>query len=389
MATKKLKVLFFITALPAGGAERVMLCILRHLDREAFVPHLALLKREGDLIGNIPEDVVTHNIGMEGCSIGKEMPALILRLRKTIREINPDVVLSFLWDPNIINLAANLIFKHTKVIISERCALHLYFESTFGSGIKRRIATGLTKFLYSTADHIITVSKGIKGELIAMGLPSAKITDIQNPIDISLIDRLRTEVADINKPYILFAGRLNRQKNIPVLINAFNRLKDDYNIKLVILGRGEEEDNLKKLARTLTIEERVIFRVFTENPYKYMQDAEVFVLSSDYEGFPNVLLEAMACGVPAVSTDCQFGPREIIEDGKSGFLVPVGDSNAMAAAIRNILDKPGIKEQVITEGLRRVKSMDAETVVKRYEKLIYEVCKRNTRDRKIGENERF
>jgi glycosyltransferase involved in cell wall biosynthesis len=179
-------------------------------------------------------------------------------------------------------------------------------------------------------------------------VPSAKVKVIYNPTVTPEIFRKATEpvqhpwFVDNRVPIILAAGRLHRQKDFPTLLRAFSLLRQNRPCRLVILGDGKKRRRkaLRQLAKQLGIEKDVSLPGFVENPFAYMARANLFVLSSAWEGFGNVIVEALACGCPVVSTDCRSGPREILDNGRYGRLVPVGDPEALARAMLEALDDP-------------------------------------------------
>lgn len=368
--------MFFTSSLAGGGAERVLIRVLHNLDRNSFSPYLTLMKREGDFLNDIPSDVRTYDIGMSGSRLGKEMPKLIWRLGRIMNAVKPDVVLSFMWEANILNVISNFFFRRGTVILSERVAPTPNLISLFGSGLLMKLIKGVIKVLYSHVDYIIAVSEGVKKELALLSLPKDKIGVIYNPVDIPLIDRMSLEELHVERPYILFVGRLESQKNIPLLIQAYNAMKDKFDVDLMILGKGGEYENLKCLCQSLRLENRVIFKGFESNPYKYMRNAKAFVLPSDYEGFPNVLLEAMVCGVPIISTSCPYGPEEVIAHGKDGLMVPVGDIGSLASAIGCVLGDGTLRERIVAGGFEKCRKFSVREVVKQYEQVIYNTCRK-------------
>jgi glycosyltransferase involved in cell wall biosynthesis len=201
--------------------------------------------------------------------------------------------------------------------------------------------------VYPWANHIIAVSKGVARDVQHLtGLPDDRITTIYNPVVGPYIARLAVEpvdhpwVADTHIPLILAVGRLTIQKDYPTLIRAFAQVRAVRKVHLVILGEGRQRSTLEKLVRTLDLDHDIALPGHIENPFAWMSKAAVLVLSSAWEGLPGVLIEALACGCPVVSTDCPSGPREILEDGAVGTLVPVGDDRALALAILNALATP-------------------------------------------------
>jgi glycosyltransferase involved in cell wall biosynthesis len=210
-----------------------------------------------------------------------------------------------------------------------------------------RLMPYLVRKLYPRADGIAANSKGVADDLAqVIGVPEERIQVIYpSVVTADLFERAQ---APVDHPWfcqgqpriVLGAGNLIKQKDFPTLIRAFAKIRHTHQVRLVILGEGKERPQLSGLIQDLGLEEDVVLLGFVDNPYAYMARAAVFVLSSAWEGFGRVLVEAMAVGTPVVSTNCPSGPAEILEGGKHGPLVPVGDSQALAKAIVNILDNP-------------------------------------------------
>ena len=211
----------------------------------------------------------------------------------------------------------------------------------------RRLLRYTLGIVYPWADHIIAVSRGVAREVQRLtGLPDDRVTTIYNPVVGPCIARLAAEpvdhtwVADAHVPLILAVGRLTVQKDYPTLIRAFARVRAVRAAHLVILGEGRQRHKLEKLVQEFSLEADVALPGHVDNPFAWMSKAAVLVLPSAWEGLPCVLIEALACGCPVVSTDCPSGPREILEDGAIGPLVPVHDDRALAAAILMVLAAP-------------------------------------------------
>jgi len=203
------------------------------------------------------------------------------------------------------------------------------------------------RWLYPKADAIIAVSAGVAEDLVRItGLDSRRITVIANPVITPRVDRLANvepehpwlQTKDV--PVIIGAGRLTRQKDFPTLIRAFARLHAKRRCRLIILGEGKDKALLTNLSEQLKVAGDLDFPGFVDNPYAYMKSADLFVLSSIWEGSPNVLTEAMGLGIPVVATDCPSGPREILQNGHYGPIVKMGDDKSMAEAMRSVLEKP-------------------------------------------------
>lgn len=205
---------------------------------------------------------------------------------------------------------------------------------------KRWVVEGLFRMTIRMADEIVAVSRGVATDWADyFGIPNERIRVIYNPVDVERIQELAAQAtADTMQlentvPLILAVGRLSPEKDFATLLWAFAILRERRPARLLILGEGEERATLTQLAADLGITEWVSLPGFVPNPHPYMARASVLALSSRYEGFSNVILEALALGIPIVATDCPYGPSEILEGGRYGALVPVGNPEAMAEAL--------------------------------------------------------
>jgi glycosyltransferase involved in cell wall biosynthesis len=215
------------------------------------------------------------------------------------------------------------------------------------SGLARWLRVAPMRLFYPRVEHVVCVSQGVLEDTRALtGLPAERLSVIRNPVVTPRLSALAGEAVDhpwANDPVvplILGAGRLTEQKDFPTLVRAFARLRKERPARLVILGDGRQRGLLESLAAELGVAADVALPGFTPNPYAWMARARLFVLSSAWEGSPNVLTEALALGLPSVSTDCPSGPREILAGGRWGPLVAVGDDAALAAAMAATLDAP-------------------------------------------------
>ena len=223
---------------------------------------------------------------------------------------------------------------------------------------KRRFRK-LYSILFPKADHIVTVSDGVADNAaLKLGIPRERISRIHNPADIAEIELLARAVpdhpwmSDDDPPIILSAGRLARVKDFPTLLRAFGQVSRNREVRLIILGEGSWRNRLGNMIRKMGLQEKVSLPGWVSNPYAFMSRASMFVLSSKFEGLGNVLIEAMACGCPCVSTNCPAGPAEILDNGRFGPLVPVGNDSALAAAMERVLDSPPRQGRVARQGAR-------------------------------------
>ncbi len=277
----------------------------------------------------------------------RRLPSLVTYLRKT----RPDAVLAAEPRYNAIAVwGRRLSGLDSRVVISERIQVsnHAAFDGPWGEQRLHR----LLRDAYLCADAIVAVSDGVADDLAAhAGIPRQRITTVYNPVvGPDLFAKAKEPLdhpwfAPGAPPVILAAGRLDPQKDFCTLIWAFAQVQAKRPARLMILGAASlakpaHAVELKTLAATLGVEDDVAMPGFVGNPFAFMARASAFVLSSLYEGLPGVLIQALACGCPVVSTDCPSGPREILDGGRLGPLVPVGDATALAGAIEHVLDDP-------------------------------------------------
>lgn len=356
------KISIFLQDLGGGGAERMLLNLAGGIIEQGVDVDLVLVRAEGPLLGAIPSNVVLVDLGT------RRTMNSILALTKYLRRERPTALLSALTHVNVAAVLASLLAgPHTRVIVSERSTISR--ETAEISGLAVRIAHGLVPWIYRRADGIVAVSRDAAEDLASYsGLPPERIRVINNPVVTSETRRLALESVDHpwfgpdQPPVILGVGRLSSEKDFGTLIKAFAAVRRRRPARLVILGEGKERQVLEAVVNGLSLQEHVDLPGFTENPHAFMARAAVLALTSRWEGSPNVLIEAMACGTPVVSTDCPSGPHETLEGGRLGKLVPIGDPELLAEAILDTLDDP-----VSSECLqRRAGEFSVEGSVKSY-----------------------
>lgn len=284
-----------------------------------------------------------------------------------VRKETPDCVLPALPNGNVVaTLIVKSLLNDLPTVIP---VVHLVLEN-------RRLRD---RIRYSTlmahSDHIVAVSEGVRHSVsVKTGLPKERITTIYNPVVTPRLAELSREIPSHpwltggGPPIILSAGRFALVKDFPALIRAFHKLSMVIPTRLILLGEGGERNNLTALVRELDLEDRVSMPGWVDNPYAFMARASLFAISSRMEGLPTVLIEALACGCPCVSTDCPSGPAEILEGGRIGRLVPVGDVEALAEAMRLTLEDPPPRTLL----LKRAEYFSAENAVAMYERVITE-----------------
>lgn len=377
------KVVILINSLDGGGAERVVTTLLNNLVNE-YECHLILIENKisYELDKKINVINLSEDLNQNGIIKLIRLPLIAYKLNKVIKKYKFSQVTSFLYRSNYVNILAKYLSKH-KCIISERIAPSSMYED---NSISSKISKILIKNLYNKADKIISVSKAIENDLLKNFNINVKQNVIYNPYDIEKIKELSEISISYNiekEKSIITIGSLGKRKNHSLLINAFSKI-DDEEYKLYILGKGEEEINLKILIKNLNLEKRVIFLGFDSNPYKYLSKCSIFVLASNSEGFPNVLVEAMLCGCSVISTDCLSGPREILtlnsninfklkdklELADYGILTPLKNIEIMKEAINLLINNENLRKTYQEMAKKRGNEFRIEKIIKQYENII-------------------
>ena len=292
-------------------------------------------------------------------------------LRTYLKRSKPQFLFSFLNKANVtVLLSAALGTPNTRLAVT----FHNTLSAAAGLGTSRRMLDILPVFLHH-ADKVIAVSEGVREDLLkisGMGTTADRFAILHNPVFDDEILRLaeapldHPSFANPSVPVIVAAGKLKPQKDYPTLLKAFALVRERRAVRLLILGDGEEHDRLTRLCHDLGIADDVAFVGYVRNPYAFFRHANLFVMSSRHEGMPTALIEAIACGCPAVSTDCPSGPNEILAGGRYGRLVPVGDSEALSDAIMRTLDAP-IPSETLVE---RARAFSFERAIDAYEDLV-------------------
>jgi glycosyltransferase involved in cell wall biosynthesis len=352
--------------LGGGGAEQVVLNLAQGFVDRGFKTQVVLLKATGIFMKKLSPKVEVIDLKVES-----EVRFFTLKklwaLTKYFRREKPDVFFSVSDTDNIAMVAKQLSRTNTSVVtVLEMCLSDPL--SWMKSSIKRTLA--LRSYHY--VDGIVACSQGVAEDLVSLtGLDPKRIKVIYNPIDISSIIKKSQEPANMalctenEVPFILGVGRLVKQKDFVTLIKAFSIVRSHKLVKLFIVGEGEMGPELKSLIKMLHLEQDIEMLGFQINPYVYMKNASLFVLSSIYEGFGNVIVEAMAVGTPVVSTNCKSGPSEILDNGKYGKLVSIKNPEALAEAMLETLDTVADSKEL----QQRARDFDIDLITNQYIKL--------------------
>ncbi|MBC8505252.1 MAG: glycosyltransferase [Chloroflexi bacterium] len=354
----------FSPSLQIGGAERAVVNLANGFSREGKAVSLLLAVAQGPLCNELDPGVEIIDLRQRGV-FGALAP-----LSRFLQIECPDILFSAQSHANLIALLARKLARvNLPVVINEQTTMSVHYA--LEPGLKNRIVPKLARLFYRQADAVVCISQGVADDILAVTkISSERVHRIYNPVLPPLAELEQKIKASVEHPWffpesppvILAVGRLTTAKDYPTLLRAFALARQEREMRLLILGEGEKRNELEALVRSIKIGDDVQLPGSVSNPFGYMVRSSVFALSSAWEGLSNVLVEALACGAPIVATDCKYGPAEILDYGKYGTLVPVGDAEAMAEAILETLN-----EHPDRTSLRR-RSLDftLETIVQQY-----------------------
>lgn len=356
------RVAFVLPDLRGGGAERVTLTLVNDLAARGYQVDLVLMQKSGQLLDDVSPSVNIVDLK------ARRTRNVIRPLMRYLRRRRPDAIQISLWPLTVVGIiAARLSGLRTRLIVSD----HMTLSQQYG---RQRLVMILlrvtTRIVYPFADARVCVSHGSARDLANLsGLPQSKFAVIYNPVEER---RASSPACDRSRDWqtsgarILAVGTLKHQKNHELLIKSLSRLPKELDASLVIAGDGELRTELERQVRALGLERRVTFAGYVEHIGDYYRAADLFVLSSDYEGFALVVVEALHAGLRIVSTDCPDGPSEILEKGRYGILVPVGDVLRMTDAIELALQSPPEPERQ----KRRARDFSTRTASDQYLRLM-------------------
>ena len=371
----KPKLLIFINSLKLGGAERVVSHLLQHLHND-FEIHLALYSREieYDIPKNIPVFDLKQSLDEKPFSVFLKIPFLSYRLYRYCRKNKINTSVAFLNRPCYINALMRTLWRYKgSIIMCERTHQTTILESN--SWLFRTVSTPLVSFSYKRASLVLVNSYASKQDLQENFHVKTPMQVIYNPIDLAVIRKQAEHPCPIefdpNSFYFISVGGFRKEKNLQFLLDAFFILKN-LPVKLILVGAGAQKNELERKVRDLGLTNHVIFTGFDNNPYKYVKRSDCFVLSSYVEGFPNVLLEALACEKPIISTDCKSGPRELLAPGTDlhhsaitnyeiaeyGILTPVNDVAKLAASMKKMYEDKQLREMYQSKAMSRAEQFD-------------------------------
>jgi glycosyltransferase involved in cell wall biosynthesis len=386
---RRLNVLCYIGSMEPGGAERQVVEVLKHLDRSRFAPHLCLAHRRGALLEEVPPDVPIASFWDDFagtwksklCQLTKTTRYVRLRwLAGMLRQWNIDVIYDRTYLATL-DAAGACRLRPTPRLSAAAADPAVQFAMY--ARWPKRLWRRYSRWAYHSADLVLANSAGLRQQLIDFWqLPPDKVVLQANAVDFGRIDRLAAEPCPVppdNRFRILTVGRIDDDKGHADLLEALDELvhrRGMSDIVWQIIGSGPIESALRARVIERHLSDHVQFLGVVSNPFPFYRAADLFVLPSHTEGLPNVLIEALACGTPVVSTDCPSGPREILEDGRTGILVPVRQPATLADAVASVrAEVVAHRERASAGGQAMRQRFDAAVVVSRLEQLLLRVSK--------------
>ena len=360
------KTAFYIPNLGGGGAQRVIVNLATCFAEKGRDVDLVVAGASGPLLAEVPEGVRLIDLGAGG--VFGSLPGLVSYMRRA----RPAAMLSTMSHCNAVAVLAR-IFSRSRMRLVLREANTLTFHRYRRPSARERAVYYLMMALYSRADMVVANSLDTASDLVTHGITDEDgVIVIHNPIVSPSLFEKQSEAAghpwfdDPDVPVVIGVGRLHPQKDYETMIRAFGRVREKRPARLMILGKGSERERLLTLAGDLGLEDDVELPGYVPNPHAYIARASVLALSSRWEGFGNVLVEALAAGTPVVSTKCPGGPVEILDHGMFGKLVPVGDAEKFAEAVSETLDGPVDREALI----ERAKDFSIDTISSQYMEIL-------------------
>lgn len=358
----RIRIALFCPSLRGGGAERVMVQLANEFVKQDLDVDLVLANAEGEYFSEVSKKV--NVVDLKSHRVLASLPGLIRYLRLS----KPTMMISTLDYANVIAVWAKLLSRSkTRLYLREDSVVNPEIMS-----FKGKVAFKMMSSTYSKSDGVIAISSGVKESLLShIDIKSDIVKVIYNPVINDDIYKLAKE--EIDHPWfkepgkvVLSVGRLVIEKDYETLLRSFSKVVENQDAKLIILGEGGEREKLEKLIQSLGIERYVDLMGFVTNPFKYMFRSNLFVLSSMQEGLGNVLIEAMALGTRVIATKCPGGPSEVLENGRWGTLVPVGDVDALANAMEKALNN----QQQVTYSSECLDRFDSKKIAKEYLSLL-------------------
>ncbi len=381
------EVTLFINSLTSGGAERILAIIATELIEQNIKVNLLCIEK--DNVYELPKAVkITYlsTLTKHDSNLKKflYLPLLAFKLKRYIKKNRTTLIQSHIYRANFINLLAKLFGAKHQVQVVEVTSINNLKNGSFS----KKINFYLIKLLYKHANKVIFIADRMREEFLKNLPHISNYKVINNPHNIEKIQKFAQEKRinnfsfQKNKKYLVTVGRLSPEKRVHTIIDALKALNEE--VELIVIGEGIEEKNLKKHAKLQELTHRVHFVGRQDNPFNYIKQSDIFILASEGEGFPNVIIEAMVCGTPVISTDCISGPREIlapttdinfqlketIEIAQNGILYPIDDTPALIEAITLLLHDKTKQALYRENGFKTSQMYSVKNIIKAYKEVL-------------------
>jgi glycosyltransferase involved in cell wall biosynthesis len=336
---RRIRILFAIPSLDKGGPDRVLYELLRALDRRRFAPSLMVSEPGGYYLARLPPDIPVGVLG-GATALSRRYP--VLRALRFVRRAAPDLVFATLRMNLTLGVVAPAFPRHTRLVLRQAIQASTDFAALIAqAGVKHRVSRWITRTSLRRADAVICQSEAMRADLRALVGDRAGLHVIGNPIDVDAVrDAARAPVILAGRPALISVARLAHLKGYDLLLPAIDRLRRSHpGIHLTVLGEGGERPRLEALVRRLDLARHVALPGFSPEPLPAVRAADLFVLPSRYEAFPNAALEALACGTPVVLTDCPGANAQLVRPGFNGRLARAASPDELALAIAAALDE--------------------------------------------------
>jgi|GEM_PF-1127438 glycosyltransferase involved in cell wall biosynthesis len=384
---KRIRLFFFLPTYTFGGAERTSSYLLDSLFNEDFDVVLATSRKVYDEMGN---PSVKEFIPIEDYQMGVwfyKRDSFVRDIKSTARileRVKPDIAFGMMHYPSVLLAIARKIYRIKGLLVaSPRFPTKVYIENFdyFESKHWRKYFYNLAfKAMFRWSDYFIVASSGMKQECVSFyKVMPERIYLIPNSVDIDLVVKLSNEKVEIQKPengYIITTvGRIEKEKRYELLIKAMKKITGRLNAHLYLIGTGTQVDTLRQLSEEMGVHRSIHFLGYQPNPFKFMKQSDLFIHTCLFEGYGNIILEAMACGVPVLSVDCPYGPRDIIKDGFNGMLTPA-DEEVIAEKAVYLLSREELRRELADRGLRYCLSYRTEDMANRYITTFWDIWNR-------------
>jgi len=357
----EMRIALLVPTLEIGGVERVLANLANGLHQVGAEVDLVVGRSGGGMGMVLEKEIEVFDLASD------HMMSSVPRLAKYLRARKPEAMIAAMTHSSAAAVVARAMARQkVKIIATEHNTMSRIVANS--SGLKYRLMPLWSRWALNSADAIVAVSRGVADDLSAQTrIARNRFQVIYNPV---ITDALHAEAAQTvehpwfqlgEPPVILAVGRLDKQKDFPMLVRAFRLVRNNRPVRLMILGDGPDRSRIEQVILDSKLVEDVALPGFEHNPYRFIYRAAVFASSSEWEGFGVAIVEALALGVPVVATDCTYGPSEILCDGKFGTLVPVGDHAAMAQALLNALDN-----RIRNDSSPHLEQFTVRSVVSRY-----------------------